>query len=287
MAEQNVQPDAEPQEGTAPEVPPEEVPQEEEAQSQEPAQEEPAGEPEGEPQEPEAEAPPEEEPPKPQQPVIPPEYQEAMANWQAAQKIFQANPALHQQAIQAWQNLQRVQQGAVQPQAQEPPVMEWSEAKRQAAQLREQGRHEDAEELLIANHPAVVKANKANEERERREAAERSERAGADIRAHYQKFGEPDQQLRSTMKGLYDRGFIGDLVKTRIAALHELGRHEEALKLAAKAPAAKPQQAVGGRVPAGRGAPAPSRVPKEKPTPGSGIELDYVQKREREARSRR
>lgn len=261
---------AEPQEAqpeVAPQEPEPEAPQEEPAAE---AQEAEAQEPESAPAEPE----------KPKAPEIPREFQEARANWEAAQKIFEADPELHKRAIETWK---RLQQGPPQtPKAEQ--TMEWAEAKKAAAQLREQGRAEEADELLIANHPSVVKANQTLAQWEASQAAERAERAAQDIRTHFQKFGEPDATTRAAMKDLYNRGFTGDLVKARIAALHEQGRHQEAFDLSQKAPAAP--QAAGGRVPASRGAPAPRRVSKEKPTEGAGIDLDYVQRREAEQKGR-
>ena len=216
--------------------------------------------------------------PEPAAPEIPPELKTKAANWEVMEQILKANPALAESARAAFRQLQQGQQG----QSAEPQEMTWEQAKRKAAELREAGQHEEAEELLIANHPAVREANQAvREERARRQAEDERE-ALREVAAHKKKYGELDEPLRERMQTFLNNKMTGGLLRVRIAALHDLGRHKEAEALRAKAPKKQAPKAVGGRSPSAQGAPAARRVAKEKGTEGSAFSQKYIEQRQRE-----
>jgi hypothetical protein len=274
------EPEVEQAPAAEPEVAPEEVPE-----GEAPAEE---AQPEGEaaeaaPVEGEAESTPEAAPQQ-QAPAIPKEVADAVANWQTWQAILERNPELKAKAQAEYQRMVAPPQQA----PQEPELNEQA-LRQEYNQLVEQGKHYEANQLLVRHDPEVRRAKETVRQIEQAEHAKNVSAATQEIAEHSKAFGPIEQDVRAEMTEMYGRGYKGNLVSARVAALTKLGKLKEASALLSKAAAApQPKQvssSAGGRVPAGKGAPAPRRVAKEGPTPGSGFsseELSYIEKRERE-----
>lgn len=268
-----------------------EVAQQEEAVQQE--GEAPAAEaqPEGEaaevaPVEGEAESTPDEAPQQQAAPAIPKEVADAVANWQTWQAILERNPALKAQAQAEYQRMANPPQPV---QQREPEMLDDHALRQEYNQLVEQGKHYEANQLLVRHDPEVRRAKKTVEEMERAVHAKNVASATQEIAEHTKVYGPLDRDVRAEMTEMYGRGYKGNLVSARVAALTKLGKLKEASALLTKAAnSPQPRQvssSAGGRVPAGKGAPAPRRVAKSAPTPGSGItseDVSYIEKRERE-----
>jgi hypothetical protein len=267
-----------------------EVAQQEEAVQQE--GEAPAAEaqPEGDaaevaPVEGEAESTPEAAPQQQAAPAIPKEIADAVANWQTWQAILERNPALKAQAQAEYQRMANPPQQA----QQEPELLDDVALRQEYNQLVEQGKHYEANQLLVRHDPEVRRAKMTVQQIEKAEHAKNVAAATQEIAEHTKVYGPLDREVRAEMTEMYGRGYKGNLVSARVAALTKLGKLKEASALLTKAAnSPQPRQvssSAGGRVPAGKGAPAPRRVAKSAPTPGSGItpeDVSYIEKRERE-----
>lgn len=230
-----------------------------------------------------------EAPKQDERPVITKEIADEVANWRVWQTILERNPALKAQAQAEYQRMAAPQQQA----PQQPQDVSEADLKAQYNQLIEQGKVYEANRLLVTYDPRVQRAEATVAQLERAEHAKNLEGAKKEIAQHQASFGQLEPEVRQEMTEMYAGGYKGDLVSARVAVLVRQGRLTEATNLLSKAAKAAPAKAphksvsvaAGGRVPAAAGAPAPRRVAKPQPTPGSGFtseEVDWIAKREQE-----
>ena len=220
-------------------------------------------------------------------PQIPKEVADAVANWNVWQTILNRNPELKAQAQAEYQRMANPQHEV--QRVQQQPEFDEAGLKREWQQLREAGKDFEAQQLLVRHDPEVRRAREGVSQIERAEHERNLAEAKSEIAEHQKVFGSIEEDVRGEMTAMLAGGFKGNLVSTRVAALTKMGKLKEASALltkAANAPQAQARSAsVGGRIPAGKGAPAPRRVAKPGPTPGSGFtseEVDWISKREAE-----
>lgn len=213
------------------------------------------------------------------------EEADALANWQVWKAILDREPALKAQAQAVYQRMATPPQPEVQEQ---PPEVDDRALRQEFNQLTEQGKHYEAQQLLIRNAPEVRRASDTVAQIKKAEHAKNLDSAKVEIAEHQKTYGSIEPDVRAEMTGMFANGYQGNLISARVAALTKLGKLKEASAILSKA-ATAPQQhgsaSAGGRAPAAKGAPASRRVSKPSATPGSGwddSQLAYIERRERE-----
>jgi hypothetical protein len=224
------------------------------------------------------------EAPKPEAPVITKEIADDVANWKVWKAILDRNPELRERAKAEYQKMVAPQQQA----PAQPQVVDEVALEREYNQLVEQGKHYEATRLLVRYDPEVQRTRSTVEEFAAKEHSTRMENAAREISSHIATFGQIEPAVKAEMSAMLSAGYGGDLMSARVAVLTKMGRIRDAQALltkAATAPLRQGSSSAGGRTPASRGSPAPMRVAKPGPTPGSGMtpdDVSYIEKRERE-----